>query len=67
MGFATKVPDTDANDVHPDGVLSRFPDFAVLITASETTSDLVIEGLANAEIFGVYYNPVRIGERYPQP
>ena len=32
--FATKVPDTDANAVHLDGVLSRFPEFAVLITAS---------------------------------
>ena len=65
--FATRVPDTDPNTVHPSGVLSRFPYFVVLITAAELTSDLVMEGLAEAEIFGVYYNPVRIGTRYPQP
>ena len=65
--FVTRVPDTDPNDVHPSGVLNRFPEFGVLITAAETTSDLVMEGLAGAEIFEVYCNPVMIGPRYLQP
>ena len=49
--FAARVPDTNPNDVHPNGVLSRFPKFVVLITPLETTSGLVMEGLADAEIF----------------
>ena len=65
--FARRVPDADPNAVHPSGVLSCFPEFVVLITVAETTSDLMIEGLAEADIFGVYCNPVRIGLRYPQP
>ena len=65
--FATRVPDTDANAVHTDGVLSCSPEFVVCITASETTSNLVMEGLTVAEITGVYCNPVKIGPRYPQP
>ena len=64
--FATGVPDTDPNAVHPSGVLSCFPEYVVLI-ASETTSDLLMEGLEGVEIFGVQCNPVRIGPRYPQP
>ena len=64
--FATRVPDMDPNAVRPTDVLSRFPEFVVLI-ATETTSDLLMEGLADAEIFGVNCNPVRIGPRYPQP
>ena len=51
MVFAARVPDTNPNDVHPNGVLSRFPKFVVLITPLETTSGLVMEGLADAEIF----------------
>ena len=63
---ATKVPDSDQNAVPSARVLSRFPEYVVLI-ASETTLDLLMEGLARAEIFGVNCNPVRIGPRYPQP
>ena len=43
--FATEVPDSDPNAVHPAGVLSRFPEYVVLI-ASETILDLLMEGLA---------------------
>ena len=63
--FATRVTSTDPNAVHPTGVLSRFPKFVVLIV-TETTSDLLMEGLAEAKSFGVYCNPTRIGPRYPQ-
>ena len=62
--FVTRVPDTDPNDVHPSGVLGRSPKFVVLITVGETTSDLVMEGLVEAKVFGVYFNPVRIGPGY---
>ena len=58
--FATRVPDLDTNAVPPDGVFSCFPELIVLVTASEQTSDLVMEGLVTAKIFGVDCNPVWI-------
>ena len=63
--FATEVPNPDGLD-HHDRELSRFPRYVVLI-ASEATSDLRMDGLADAEIFRVNCNPVRIGPRYPPP
>ena len=44
---------------------SRFPDLAFLIAQEEATSDLLMEELAYAEIFGVRCAPVRLGPRYP--
>ena len=64
--FVMEVPGSDPNAVHPAGMLSHFPKYVILI-ASETTSDLLMEVLAGDEIFGVDCNPVRIGPRYPQP
>ena len=63
--FATEVPNPDGLD-RQDRELSCFPKYVVLI-ALETTSDLLMDGLADAEIFGVNCNPMRIGPRYPQP
>ena len=62
--FATGAPDTGPHAVPPTSMLSRFPEFVVLIETG-TTSDLLMEGLAEAKIFGVYCNPVIIGLRYP--
>jgi len=63
--FATEMPDPDGVN-RRDRVVSRFPSYVVLV-ATETTSDLLMEGLADAEIFGVNCNPMRMGPRYPQP
>ena len=43
--FATEVPDSDLSAVLPARVLSHFPKYVILV-ASETTSDLLMEGLA---------------------
>ena len=64
--FATEVPDSGLSADRPACILSRFPGYVVLI-ASETTSDLLMEGLARVDIFGVNCNPVMIGPSYPQP
>ena len=64
--FATGLLDPAQVADRPTHVLRRFPECVVLV-ASETTSDLLMEGLAEAEIFGVNCNPVRIGPRYTQP
>ena len=64
--FAMEVPDSDPDVVHPTGLLSCFPEYVVL-TASETTLNLLMEGLAGDEISRVHCNPLRIGPRYPQP
>ena len=63
--FATEAPNPDGEGRH-ERELSRFPRYVVLIS-SEATSDLLMEGLSNAEIFGVNCNPVRIGPRYSPP
>jgi len=64
--FATGLPDPSRIGDRPTHSLRRFPEYVVLI-ASEVISDLLMEGLAEAEIFGVNCNPVRIGPRYSQP
>ena len=64
--LSTEFPDPDLGADLPARVLSRFPEYVVLV-ASKMTSDLLMEGLADAEIFGVDCNLVRIGPRYPQP
>ena len=46
-------------------LLSHFPNYAAIITKEEEFSDLLMEGLASAKIFGVRCSPVRLGPRYP--
>ena len=58
--FATQVPT-------PEMSLGRFPDYAIITTEEEAVLDVLVGGLAAAEIFGVKCSPVRIGPRYPHP
>ena len=51
--FANQVPTLEMS-------LSQFPNYAVVITEEEAVPDLLMEGLASADFFGVRCSPVRL-------
>ena len=42
-----------------------YPNFVLLTTLEETTANMVTVGLASVRLFGVIYDPVRLGPGFP--